>query len=332
MIELIIALAVLAMLMTAVIMMMSNNTVIYRKTKADINIQTTAQETFNTLQDSIMQAKEIEISGFVITTDPDTGVEKVSTTETTYVKPSIAKTSGSGTGFDELKVVDNGTGETKYTFIRPTKMKIRYSVKATDTIDNSNCTVTYYFCRYDNPDYDPDYSIAADNMPTRCNVYVTRTYDSGSTALNDVWDNPSSTATAEEKWTPEDEMTKPTQKQLKRYEDYLFTSSLQEITLTVDYESQSINLDMDFADKSMIYHNSGIVSVRNSYVMKDMRDRKTIDVVVTETTTTGDGSGGESGLPTGGSEGGNADDGTSGGSTGSDGGTSGGSDTNGSGT
>jgi prepilin-type N-terminal cleavage/methylation domain-containing protein len=294
-IELIIALAVLAMLMTAVIMMMSNNTVIYRKTKADINIQTTAQETFNTLQDSIMQAKEIEISGYVVT-NPGTASETVSTNEVTYKKPSIAKTDTSAVGFDTLKVT-NASNVTTYTYIRPTKLKIKYSVKATDTIDNSNCTVTYYFCRYANPDYDADSVKAADNMPTRCNVYVSRVYDSGSTTMNDIWTAPAADASDEDKWTPAS-TTEPTAAQRNKYNDYLFTSSLQEITFTVDYESQSIDLNMDFADKSMIYHKSGIVSVRNYNGMKDMRDRKTNDVVVTETTTTGDGSGG---TPSGGS-------------------------------
>ena len=300
-IELIIALAVLAMLMTAVIMMMSNNTVIYRKTKADINIQTTAQETFNTLQDSIMQAKEIEISGYVVT-NPGTASESVSTNEVTYKKPSIAKTDTAAVGFDTLKVT-NASNVTTYTYIRPTKLKIKYSVKATDTIDNRNCTVTYYFCRYDNPDYDASSTKAADNMPTRCNVYVSRVYDSGSTTKNDMWAAPAADASDEDKWTPASTAAS-TAAQRKKYEDYLFTSSLQEITFTVDYESQSIDLDMDFADKSMIYHNGGIVSVRNSYVMKDMRDRKSIDVVVTETTTTGDGTGGATGGESGGTTGG----------------------------
>ena len=214
-IELIIALAVLAMLMTAVIMMMSNNSVIYRKTKADINIQTTAQETFNTLQDSIMQAKEITIAGYVVT-NPGKEDESVSANEVVYKNPAIARDDTSVTGFDKLKVVNNKK-ETTYTYIRPTKLQIKYSVKATDTLDNSNCVVTYYFCRYENPDYKSEEPKSIDNMPTRCNVYVTRKYDAGNESLNDMWDETTTSEDGEESWTPAS-TNQPTADQRKTYE------------------------------------------------------------------------------------------------------------------
>jgi len=57
---------------------------------------------------------------------------------------------------------------------------------------------------------------------------------------------------------------------------------------------------LNFYDKNMVYNTSGIVSIRNSYVMKEMRDRTAIDITVTETTTGGGSSG--SGTSTGGEE------------------------------
>ena len=272
-VELLVALAILAMLMTAVIMMMSNNTVVYRKTKADINVQTTAQETYNALQDSIMQAKEIEITGYE--TNPGVLV--------TYKKASLITPSDPANtqGFENLKTVDD-LGNTTYKSIHPTKVKIKYSVQESDAKDNKNCTVTYYFCRYLEKDV------------RKCNVYVTRTYDF-SGKVDDVWTPPS----AEDAWTPAS-TAEPTVDDRKAYEDYLFTSSLQEVTLGVDYERQSIDMKLNFYDKNMVYNTSGIVSIRNSYVMKEMRDRTAIDITVTETTTGGGSSG--SGTSTGGEE------------------------------
>ena len=91
-VELVVALAVLAMLMVAVIMLMSNNTVIYRKTKADISVQTSAQETYSALQDSIMQAKYIELTGY---TETDSSVK-------TYKKKSLIAEGDDALGFDTL--------------------------------------------------------------------------------------------------------------------------------------------------------------------------------------------------------------------------------------
>ncbi len=271
-VELIVALAILAMLMTAVIMMMSNNSVIYRKTKADITVQTSALETFNALQDSIMQAKEIELTGYKVVTSGTT--ETVATDTVTYVKPSLA---GSGKeGFDKLMVSD-GVGGVTYTKVRPTMLKIKYSVEEssseTKAKDNINCVITYYFCRY------------TEQSQQKCNIYVTRQYDSASGMANDMWP---STVTG---WTPAS-TDAPTSDDRNNFQDYLYTSSLEEITLTVDYESQAIDLDMDFFDKSMNYNTEGVVRVRNSYVMKDMRDRTAIDIPVVSSGEPGDASGG----------------------------------------
>ena len=272
-VELLVALAILAMLMTAVIMMMSNNTVVYRKTKADINVQTTAQETYNALQDSIMQAKVIEITGYE--TNPADLV--------TYKKASLILDSDSNTfGFEKLKIVDS-VGNATYKSIHPTRISIKYSVEESDAKDNKNCTVNYYFCRY------------LENDVRKCNVYVSRTYDFAG-KIDDVWAAPAT----EGAWTPAS-TSEPSQEDRKAYADYLFTSSLQEVTLTVDYEKQSIDMKLNFYDKNMVYNTSGIVSIRNSYVMKEMRDRTAIDITVTETTTGGGSSG--SGTGTGGSTG-----------------------------
>ncbi len=63
-IELIIAIAVLAFLMTAVSSMMGSSVMTNRKAQADLEVQTSAQETYNRITDAIMQAKKIYIFGY----------------------------------------------------------------------------------------------------------------------------------------------------------------------------------------------------------------------------------------------------------------------------
>ena len=64
-IELVIALAVLAFLMTAVSSFMGSSVINYKKTKADVEVHTSAQETYDQMTDSIMQATDVVILGYV---------------------------------------------------------------------------------------------------------------------------------------------------------------------------------------------------------------------------------------------------------------------------
>lgn len=70
-IELIIAIAVLAFLMTAISSLMTSSLITNRKTQADIVVQTTAQETYNKITDALMQAKSIYVLGYTYSGTPD---------------------------------------------------------------------------------------------------------------------------------------------------------------------------------------------------------------------------------------------------------------------
>ncbi len=65
-VELIIAMAVLAFLMTAIGSLMGSSVASHRKQKAEIQVHTSAQETYNQIADSIMQAKEVVIVGYEV--------------------------------------------------------------------------------------------------------------------------------------------------------------------------------------------------------------------------------------------------------------------------
>ena len=266
-VELVVALAVLAMLMVAVIMLMSNNTVIYRKTKADISVQTSAQETYSALQDSIMQAKYIELSGY---TDADATIK-------TYKKKSLIADGDASVGFDTLMSTDP-SGTSTYTTVYPTKLTVTYSVENSDDIDNKNCTVTYYFCRYEDPEKAGQ---------QKCNVYVSRDYDA-STGKKDVkW------STTGDGWKPENG-TGSSKEDRDKYQEFLYTQALSEAKIHVDYTTQSFDLDLNFYDRGQKYNTSGVVSCRNSYITKDMRSRTAAEITITETESA-EGEGGEGG-------------------------------------
>lgn len=60
-VELVISIAILAIVGTAIVGVMSSNTVVFRKSKADLDIQNVAMDSFNQLENDIMQAKYIYI-------------------------------------------------------------------------------------------------------------------------------------------------------------------------------------------------------------------------------------------------------------------------------
>lgn len=62
-IEILVALVILSLLMTAVISLMMNNNIIFRKTKTDIKVQSQADETFNFISDVIITSKYIYVEG-----------------------------------------------------------------------------------------------------------------------------------------------------------------------------------------------------------------------------------------------------------------------------
>ena len=63
-VELIIAMAVLAFFMTAVVSLMSSSILTNKKAKADITVSTTAQQTYNQLSDTIIQARNVVVIGY----------------------------------------------------------------------------------------------------------------------------------------------------------------------------------------------------------------------------------------------------------------------------
>ncbi|MBP3234128.1 MAG: prepilin-type N-terminal cleavage/methylation domain-containing protein [Eubacterium sp.] len=66
-VELIISMAILSLIAVAIVGVMSSNTVIFRKTKTDLEVQNVAMDSMTMLENDLMQAKYIEIES----DDPD---------------------------------------------------------------------------------------------------------------------------------------------------------------------------------------------------------------------------------------------------------------------
>ena len=89
MVELIISLAILAMVTVAIVGVMTSQTSIFRKSKKDLEVQTTASETYEKINDAVMQAKYIYIEGYTSSSDISfKATEKGKTDSTT---PSLVR-------------------------------------------------------------------------------------------------------------------------------------------------------------------------------------------------------------------------------------------------
>jgi prepilin-type N-terminal cleavage/methylation domain-containing protein len=70
-IEILVALVILALLMTAVISLMMNNNIIFRKTKNDLDVQNSADETFSMINDILMSSKYVYVDGYTCSGDQE---------------------------------------------------------------------------------------------------------------------------------------------------------------------------------------------------------------------------------------------------------------------
>ena len=70
-IELVIAIAMLAFIMTAVSALMGSSILSFRKTRSNISIQNSAQSIYDKMSDDLMQAKRVVIYGYECSTDLD---------------------------------------------------------------------------------------------------------------------------------------------------------------------------------------------------------------------------------------------------------------------
>lgn len=294
-IELIIAMAVLAFLMTAISSLMGSSIMSFKKTKADIRVQTSAQETYNQLTDSIMQANNVIIQGYESDTELDfslSGEDVSATVKTVFlVRDKAAKqdliSNGAsygmpGANVDNVKLFSEVKKDDK---IYVTAMRITTSAQ----IDISKVPAGNYSVAGN------DYTFS--NSITGEDVKIKSVLVNGKTQFRVEEDNEEAYDTLVHTYVFEDEnlyygreygfMTDANDVLDMSDEDskyaHKYSKSFSYVTVGaasgsgksisgciayVDADSGAIGLDLIYNDKNMTYTTLGMVNIRNSYVLK----------------------------------------------------------------
>ncbi len=290
-IELIIAIAILAFLMTAVGTFMGSSIASHRKQKAEIQVHTSAQETYNQLTDSIMQAREVVVIGYEVATpyDFDEPGKDVGAAPqmVCYVKseemkdfiknnPSVYYTNDVSSISDANIRLFTEFDTNKTFYVK--KLSIMNSVPldityVPNTLIKAN-TTTYYDLR--DPLSDGGTNVIRVNKAVtasglsalnQCdNVIYTYTFEGNSmyfekqysfmTHLNDVM-----IYTDKENWLYNEGLS------------YVKTTGsgaydISACILKVDAKNGAMGIELKFNNKNMTYTTQGMVNIRNSYVLK----------------------------------------------------------------
>lgn len=297
-VELIICMAILAFLMLSVSSIMSSSVASNRKAKADITVQTTAQQIYNQLTDSIMQANEIVILGYAVTgdvdftlTDKDDVISGTTAKLNYYVKDKaqadrlIANANNAylldGSGlptpsatnikyFSSLKETDKLYA---VRIIADVSKEVDLTCVTSQSTVGTSVRVKDLFTIGDNYDINTETSAAGndvlDTKDTQRNVftfvgnklYYERNYRFMD-VLNDTitdWSGSSSSMRGCLFSESFDSVKIP-----YNGSDVALSGCL----VTVDAQNEGISLSLIFDDKNMTYTTLGMVNTRNSYVIK----------------------------------------------------------------
>jgi prepilin-type N-terminal cleavage/methylation domain-containing protein len=283
-IELIVALAIMAFVMVIVCSLMAQYSLSYRKTKAELAVQNTALATYDELSDSIMQATSISIEGYSASktiefTLDELDSEKTSDASLTAIKclkasDIAAKPTGEQSDYTDYTAA---TGE-----IYLTKMVITYSVPLEKaSLSGSVAEGTRVRTTWD----DVNETYVEGNVPT----YVITTAAGDTVTLDQ---DGVDTCTVTYLFDGKNMYVGRTYKYMAKKNDmwtgsttdlspWLYTSSLNYavcgsntvsgVVATVNASNGAIGLNLSFASNRMSYNTDGLVNIRNSYVLKDAK-------------------------------------------------------------
>ena len=271
-VELIVAIAVLALLITAVVTMMGHESVILKKHEADISVQTSAQETYNEISDIVMQATSFKIVGWS-SNDPIVFDKKkpgkaiydgMTITQHTFAQKS--KAVGVELNFeDNGNRITNGSTTSSGVYLKETTVSGPDTTSEYLTLYVKEIIVDYSV-PYDSSFAGADITVPAGTDKDTCTahiifdgnkVYITKTYKY-MTKLDSTFDNTSADAV----------------KDACLYSSKLnyvkiATSYVSAAMATIDVENQSVSLELQFADNGMSYNVNGITNIKNSNVFID---------------------------------------------------------------
>lgn len=277
-VELMIAIGMLALVASAIIGVMSTNTAIYKRSQRDLTVQVSAQETYDRLMDDIMKATNVQIKGYKVPkgTGTDNDGNPVHLVD---FKPSekkkvddslkddfedadfISLKSDKDPEFDkntDISFKDFSSDSDKYELYL-TELVLDFAVDdKTIRPDNNVSNYEGIYCRdtftfedenlklnqkYFYTSYGSDHKLSSHDMPD---------YDTASYSGTDKYGDPSL---------------------FSSYLNYINVGTkdnprnISGAVMDLDVENQAASIDIYFADLSMSYTSRGMVKIRNSRVL-----------------------------------------------------------------
>lgn len=274
-IELVIALAMLAFIMTAVSALMGSSVLNFRKDKANISIQNSAQSTYDKLSDIIMQARDVTIYGYL---GPDIDFKNVKDESAVagdyeayyFVADKATKKKYTDAGISNVKLFNELSSTDKIYVI---SMTIEVSVQI-ENISALSVSADENTVEFDIVDAIHGGTVHVKRMSADGAVPVL--YDTLDTLKNTIEFNGKNMYYGREYAF----QTASNDKIVTQDEAHTFTNVMKTVTTstgapitgcvaTVDADNGAIGLDLFFYDKNMEYNTEGMVKIRNSKVLED---------------------------------------------------------------
>ena len=299
-IELIIALAMLAFVMISVSSFLSSGMLSFRKAKADISVHNSAQDTYNQIVDSAIQANDIVICGY-IAEDPDSEVDfsvsgeslNIELEDTLYFflrdaeqKASLEQVWGSPIDASQVKYYSDISEDTEiYVKTIITQVSVPFDpANATgsgnrylNSLTNENVTIKQATREVT----DASGNITTENVTSATGQVV---YDTNDTLVN-IYSFDGDTMYYEKKYafmTALNDCRSSFANDLTG--DYTYNEALSYVVsqdatgittgnvtgcvANIDVKNGAISFDLYFNSKSMTYTSEGMVKFRNSNVLK----------------------------------------------------------------
>lgn len=233
-VELIITVAIMTLIGVALVGIMTSNTVAFRKTKSDLDVQNVAEDTFNKITNDIMQAKAV----YIKTTGGDEYKSKLNAKYITSEEQDLYNlfnsvfTSTSTLEFDSLRTEDSNLSNPKYslTQLDIEELGIGYVLPYDSRYGSGGSSPTYDYCVV-------TYKFNKASGGNDGTIDVTYQYQY-MTSLNGT----------------------------SQYTNLL---GPQGVTGEVDALNNAIKLTMYFEKNDRKFTSDGIVTIRNSYVLAE---------------------------------------------------------------
>ncbi|MBQ9277769.1 MAG: type II secretion system protein [Lachnospiraceae bacterium] len=272
-IELVIALAMLAFIMTAVSALMGSSVLSFRKSKANISVQNSAQATYDKMSDVIMQAKRVVIYGYEISSDVDfehlkPGDDASGTlTPKYYVSNQATKKELTDSGINEanITVVSSVSKDTKI-YVKKMIIDISVPIEEITAVDSSYTEATTGVEVFD---------ALHTGKKVKINKIEDGVYDANDT-LRNTFTFDKNSMYYERQYALQ---TGKNDLMGANPENNLYTNVFNYATLgsdsvtgciaTIDSKNGAIGLNLYFYDKNMRFSTDGMVKLRNSDVLEN---------------------------------------------------------------